>query len=87
VSLRTVGETWQLHAACRGPESELFYPPAYAETRMDRDSREAQAKAICNGCPVQAPCLELALRIREPHGIWGGLNESERRTVLEREAG
>jgi WhiB family redox-sensing transcriptional regulator len=33
---------------------------------------------------VRYPCLDFALEIREPHGIWGGLNESERRALLER---
>jgi hypothetical protein len=27
-------------------------------------------------------CLEYAIRIREPHGVWGGLNEIERRAML-----
>jgi WhiB family redox-sensing transcriptional regulator len=27
-------------------------------------------------------CLSYALEIREPHGIWGGANEAERRQVL-----
>jgi WhiB family redox-sensing transcriptional regulator len=41
------------------------------------------AKDICARCAVREPCLAYALRIREPHGIWGGLNELERRTLLE----
>jgi WhiB family redox-sensing transcriptional regulator len=41
-----------------------------------------RAKAICDRCPVQALCLEYALKIRESHGIWGGLNELERRQLL-----
>lgn len=65
----------------------LFFPPTSAEPRTDRETREARAKAICRACPVTAECLDYALRIREPHGIWGGLNEGERRTVLERRAG
>lgn len=32
----------------------------------------AKAKAICNKCPVQEPCLEGALARREPWGVWGG---------------
>jgi WhiB family redox-sensing transcriptional regulator len=31
---------------------------------------------------VRGECLEYALTIREPHGIWGGLNEHERRELL-----
>ena len=39
-------------------------------------------KLICTECSVQTACLEFALRVREPHGIWGGLTESERRRLL-----
>jgi WhiB family redox-sensing transcriptional regulator len=84
VALDRVAEAWQRQAACRGPESALFYPPATPEPRPERDSRERRAKAICATCPVRTPCLDFALEIREPHGIWGGLNESERRALLER---
>jgi WhiB family redox-sensing transcriptional regulator len=83
VAVRTVDEAWQRNAACRGPESVLFFAPTVPEPRPDREVREARAKAICAECPVTPECLEYALRIREPHGIWGGLNESERRTRLE----
>jgi WhiB family redox-sensing transcriptional regulator len=86
VAVRTVDEAWQRNAACRGPESVLFFAPTVPEPRPDRDAREARAKAICADCPVTPECLKYALRIREPHGIWGGLNESERRAVLEQTA-
>jgi WhiB family redox-sensing transcriptional regulator len=75
---------WQSAAACRGPEAALFFPPAAGEQRSEREAREARAKAICAGCGVSAECLEYALHIREPHGIWGGLNEVERQSLLER---
>ena len=45
------------------------------------------AKAICATCPVRGLCLEYALAVREPYGIWGGLNEYERRRLLPRKAG
>lgn len=32
----------------------------------------AEAKAICRGCPLRAPCLEGAAERREPWGVWGG---------------
>jgi WhiB family redox-sensing transcriptional regulator len=76
-------ETWRARAACRGPETSLFFPPTNTERREDRDRREARAKSICRDCPVRQDCLEYALRVGEPHGIWGGLNETERRGVLE----
>jgi len=74
--------TWQLRAACRGPESAMFFPPTYAERRDERDARESRAKAICAVCPVRRECLEYALRIGEQHGIWGGLTEAERRVLV-----
>ena len=82
MALGIVHETWHLRAACRGPESVLFFPPSSPEGRDDRDLREARAKLICGECHVQRECLEFALRVREPHGIWGGLTESERRALL-----
>jgi WhiB family redox-sensing transcriptional regulator len=32
----------------------------------------ARAKAICARCTLAGPCLEGALRRREPWGVWGG---------------
>jgi WhiB family redox-sensing transcriptional regulator len=73
---------WQFEGACRGEDSSLFFAPNYFERREEKARREAKAKAICARCPVREPCLEFALRIREPHGVWGGLNEVERRQLL-----
>ncbi|HJU57804.1 MAG TPA: WhiB family transcriptional regulator [Actinomycetota bacterium] len=77
---------WQFEAACRGTDTTLFFAPNYFERREEKAAREAKAKTICNSCPVRLPCLEYALRIREAHGIWGGLNEYERRQLLRERA-
>ena len=82
VALGIIHETWHLRAACRGPESVLFFPPTLGERRDERELREARAKAICAQCEVRDDCLDFALRVREPHGIWGGLTETERRRRL-----
>ena len=87
MGVQTANETWQLRAACRGPESMLFFPPTASERKEDREARETKAKSICATCAVQPECLEYALDIREPHGIWGGLNEHERRELLGMRAG
>lgn len=73
---------WQFEAACRGEDAALFFAPNYFERREEKYAREAKAKRYCAECPVRAQCLEYALRIREPHGIWGGMNELERRILL-----
>ena len=59
--------------------SNLFFPPATFEKKEDREKREAKAKAVCSGCPVKIECLEEANEISEPFGVWGGLNEVERK--------
>jgi WhiB family redox-sensing transcriptional regulator len=60
----------------------MFFPPTASERKEEREARERKAKSICATCCVQRDCLEYALEIREPHGIWGGLNEHERRERL-----
>jgi WhiB family redox-sensing transcriptional regulator len=82
VALGIIHETWHLKASCRGPESAWFFPPPLPERREERERRETKAKEICFVCPVRRECLEFALRVREPHGIWGGLTEAERRRLL-----
>jgi len=77
---------WQFEASCRGEDSTLFFAPNYFEKREEKDAREAKAKAICHRCAVRRPCLGYALKIREQHGIWGGLNELERRQLLRNRA-
>jgi len=87
VAIQVLNETWQARAACKGPQATAFFPPAHAERKDDKLAREQRAKAICAGCCVQRDCLEYAIRIREPHGIWGGLNEAERKQLVDRRAG
>ena len=87
MTLHRVDEAWTRQAACRGPEAGLFYPPVATEPRPARETRERRAKAICAVCPVREPCLTVALDTREPHGIWGGMNEAERQALLEPRAG
>ncbi|HXW34774.1 MAG TPA: WhiB family transcriptional regulator [Acidimicrobiales bacterium] len=87
MATRTLGEAWQARAACKGPQASAFFPPTHAERKDEKAGREQRAKAICSTCVVKRECLDYAIRIREPHGIWGGLNEVERKQLLERRAG
>jgi WhiB family transcriptional regulator, redox-sensing transcriptional regulator len=69
---------WEELAACRGADPELFFPvsstgPSLAQIR--------RAKAVCAGCPVREACLAYALDTRQEFGIWGGLDEQERRRL------
>jgi WhiB family redox-sensing transcriptional regulator len=87
VSAQRIDDAWQVKAACRGPQAAVFFPPPHFERKDEKLEREARAKAICRTCPVRRPCLDYAIRIREPHGIWGGLSESERKHLLGQRAG
>lgn len=82
MSLQRVDDLWQLKAACRGPQAAVFFPPTHFERKDEKEEREARAKSICATCGVRKQCLDYAIRIREPHGIWGGLNELERKQLL-----
>ncbi len=84
LSTQRAERLWEEKAACKGPQMKVFFPPGHVERKDEREAREQRAKAICAVCPVRRPCLDYALQIREPHGIWGGLNELERKALLAR---
>ncbi|MGH3979132.1 MAG: WhiB family transcriptional regulator [Pseudonocardiaceae bacterium] len=75
---------WQLHGSCRGMDSQFFFHPD-GERGPARAHREARAKEICQSCPVLEQCRRHALAVQEPYGIWGGMSEHERETVLARQ--
>ena len=77
---------WQEDAACRESENLIFFGPDAGESELERQSREAHAKAICERCPVIDPCLEFAMETNQKYGIWGGLNEKERASLKRRRA-
>lgn len=79
----TPSTDWQRRGRCRSADAHLFFPPPEPESRAERKEREELAKAVCAGCAVRAECLAWALSVREPHGVWGGTSESERRMLLE----
>ncbi len=65
---------WMQDAACRGfPNPEIFFP--------EQGKSAKPAKAICETCPVRDECLDHAIFHRQKDGVWGGLNERERRPL------
>ncbi len=66
--------SWQNRAACRGIDTEIFFPIS--------DEEAEPAKAVCGACPVREACLEHALADREREGVWGGATERERRRII-----
>ena len=74
---------WQVTAACRGMDVNLFYLPDSVRGQRKR-AHTVSAKAICNTCPVTAECLARAIKVGEPDGVWGGLTVSERDALQDR---
>jgi WhiB family redox-sensing transcriptional regulator len=74
------GTAWRLDAACDGADLSLFFGE-WDEEPSQRRAREAQAKAVCAGCPSRVPCLEFAVALAIPWGVFGGLSEDERRSL------
>ena len=67
---------WQVNAACRGLDASMFFHPDNERGRSRR-RREEHAKSIC-----ARQCLDWALAVREPYGIWGGMSATEREEKL-----
>ncbi len=77
---------WQLRGACRRVDGTLFFHPE-GERGPARVARELAAKAVCATCPVVAECAAAALDAHEPYGVWGGLSEYERESILAERTG
>lgn len=64
-------------AACRRLHPDFFF--------SDEPEEQAIAKAFCfQECPVRMECLEFAYRKGIEYGIFGGLKDTERRSMLKR---
>ncbi len=69
---------WRSDAACRDTDPELFFPVGKTGAAIDHIAR---AKAVCQTCAVSIECLEYSLMTNQDAGIWGGLDEDERRKI------
>lgn len=66
---------WHMLGNCANSNDEVFFLQGKAQN---------DAIPICKGCVVQAPCLAEALDNDIEFGVWGGLNERQRRAVKKR---
>lgn len=69
---------WRGGAACREVEPSLFFPVGVtgpAEVQI------VAAKAVCGRCEVREVCLEFAVQTNQEYGVWGGMDEEERRAI------
>ena len=64
-------------ALCRREDPELWFP----DNKGRKPKKPPRAVVICHSCPIQKECLQYALDEGERYGIWGGLDEAERRQL------
>ncbi len=72
---------WRHQAACRDLDTNLFFPDGEGAGVA---AQVAEAKAVCARCPVREDCLDFALASDQSYGIFGGLTETERRSLRRR---
>jgi WhiB family transcriptional regulator, redox-sensing transcriptional regulator len=72
---------WRHRAACRDEDPELFFPIGTTGPAMHQVD---EAKAVCQRCEAVDECLSWALDSEQDAGVWGGLDEDERRTLKRR---
>ncbi|MFI7453272.1 WhiB family transcriptional regulator [Nonomuraea sp. NPDC049714] len=72
---------WSRSAACLDLDPELFFPISLQGAGQSQVER---AKAVCRGCPVRRPCLDYAISSGQTHGVWGGTDPEQRRTLIPR---
>lgn len=77
---------WQVAGACRTTGSNDFFAHD-AERGRQRLGRDERAKALCRTCPVIEQCLQHAMSVREPYGVWGGTTPEEREALAHASAG
>lgn len=66
---------WRATAACRNEDPDLFFPDGNTGPWL---VQIAQAKAVCERCPVIENCLRYAWEANPSDGIFGGLTDAER---------
>ena len=70
---------WKVDAACSGVGISLFFPDESAFVVADEDGNPGK---FCFNCPVRQECLNDAVNSREYDGVWGGVNEADRRVLI-----
>ncbi|MEU6977616.1 MULTISPECIES: WhiB family transcriptional regulator [unclassified Streptomyces] len=75
-------DSWRADAACREVDPDLFFPVGVGPTAL---AQAEEAKEVCHRCPVREQCLRWAMDdSRQVTGVWGGLTETERRSLRRR---
>ncbi len=71
---------WRDQADCRRLDDPEYWFPNGTTGPFVLQAEEA--KAICRECPVALDCARWSIQKRMSDGVWGGLDEVQRRRVL-----
>lgn len=74
---------WRTRSICRDTDPDLFFPVGTTGQALVQIER---AKEVCAECPVHDDCLQYALDTNQDSGIWGGLDEEQRRSIRRQNA-
>ncbi|WP_329538572.1 WhiB family transcriptional regulator (plasmid) [Streptomyces sp. NBC_01450] len=66
---------WNDRSLCKPSDADDLFADGPSQNR---------AKTVCRGCPVVTECLAYALDQGIEYGVWGGMTERERRSLLRR---
>ncbi len=77
--LGRLDQEWRDHAACRGQQTALFFPPPGGGAGVV----SAEAVALCRSCPVRSQCLDYAMATQSV-GIWAATTDEDRRRLHRR---
>jgi hypothetical protein len=69
---------WRAEGACRGSNNDAWFP-----NRTNVHGIRA-VKDVCFACPVMFQCAQFALSTRQDEGVWGGLSEGQRTTLVKK---
>ena len=83
LALANADYSWRTDAICRDTDPDLFFPVGTTGQALVQIAR---AKEVCGECPVKNDCLEYALETNQDAGIWGGLDEEQRRAIRRQSA-
>ncbi|MFD4738682.1 WhiB family transcriptional regulator [Streptomyces virginiae] len=71
--------SWTASALCRSiADPDAFFPTGNGATVQQQTN---DAKQLCASCPIRMTCATTAIRENYQYGIWGGLDERQRRSL------
>ncbi|MYW46346.1 WhiB family transcriptional regulator [Streptomyces sp. SID161] len=67
------------YGLCAQTDPAIFFPEGRG---AQITNAVKQAKQVCGRCRIRSGCLQWALDTQQPAGVWGGMDEHERRQAL-----